>query len=244
MTHTGLFQRPDTSVVVWNWNFPNGNTGIIQNPLQQIYTIAGNFVVTTIATNSSGCKDTATKNITVYPLPVATLPGTLTMAAGFPVMIPATYSSNVASYLWSPAATLSCSNCPQPIANPKFNTTYQVLFTDSNGCRNTGSVTVIVICKNANVFMPNTFSPNNDGSNDIFYPRGQGINRVKTLRVFNRWGEIVFESKDFPVNDPNYGWSGMYKNNKAQPGVYVYQVEFYCDNGDIIRLEGNISLIL
>ena len=244
MLHTGLFQRPDTSAVAWSWNFPNGNNAIIQNPLQQVYTTAGNFVVTTIATNSSGCKDTAVKNITIYPLPVATLPGTLTMAAGFPVTISATYSSNVASYLWSPAATLSCTNCPQPIANPKFNTTYQVLFTDSNGCRNTGEVTVIVICKNANVFMPNTFSPNGDGSNDVFYPRGQGINRAKSLRVFNRWGEIVFESKDFPINDPNYGWKGMYKNNKAQPGVYVYQVEFYCDNGDIIRFEGNVSLIL
>ena len=244
MIYTGLFQRPDTSAAVWNWTFPNGNNSIVQNPAQQVYTTAGNFIVTTIVTNSSGCKDTSTKNITVFPLPAATMPGTLTMSAGFPVTIPATYSSNVVSYLWSPASTLNCSNCPQPVANPKFNTTYQVLFTDSNGCRNRGSITIIVICKNANVFMPNTFSPNGDGSNDIFYPRGKGINRAKSLRIFNRWGEIVFESKDFPINDPDYGWNGIYKGNKAQPGVYIYQVEFYCDNGDIIRFEGNVSLIL
>jgi gliding motility-associated-like protein len=114
---------------------------------------------------------------------------------------------------------------------------------DSNGCKNTSDVQVIVICKNANVFVPNTFSPNGDGSNDIFYIRGKGLDRVKSIRVFNRWGEVVFEQKDFPVNDPSYGWNGKYKGNRPQADVYVYQVEVFCENSEIIRFEGNVALI-
>jgi gliding motility-associated-like protein len=168
----------------------------------------------------------------------------MTVQAGFPVTIPATYSPNTQAWNWSPPKGLSCTDCPSPDAGPNFNTTYQVQFTDANGCSNTASVEVIVICKNANVFIPNTFSPNGDGSNDVFYPRGKGLNRVKLLRVFNRWGEVVFENREFPVNDPGTGWNGIYKGRKAQPDVYVYQAELYCDNGDIIRINGNIALIL
>jgi gliding motility-associated-like protein len=93
------------------------------------------------------------------------------------------------------------------------------------------------------VFVPNTFSPNGDGRNDVFYVRGKGLERVKTLRVFNRWGEIVFEQKDFPVNQESYGWKGDYKGQKANPDVYIYQVEVFCDNSEIIRFEGNVALI-
>jgi len=102
---------------------------------------------------------------------------------------------------------------------------------------------VLVICMNANVFVPNTFSPNSDGNNDVFYIRGKGLERVKSLRVFNRWGEIVFEKKDFPVNDPSSGWDGKFKGNRPQADVYIYQVEVFCENGDIIRFDGNLALI-
>ncbi|MBS1919278.1 MAG: PKD domain-containing protein [Bacteroidetes bacterium] len=244
LLHSGIFNFPDTSIVTWLWNFPNGNNSILQNPPVQTYSVAGNFTVSAIATNSSGCKDTAQQNIIIYPLPTVTLPGTMTIQNGFPATIPATYSANTINWVWSPSLGLSCTNCPQPIASPKFNTDYTVTFTDQNGCVNTALIHIIVICKNANLFMPNTFSPNGDGSNDIFYPRGRGLDRVKSLRIFDRWGEVVFEQNNFPVNDPLYGWNGTYKGKKPQAGVYVYQVEVYCDNGDVIKLDGNVALIL
>ncbi len=242
--HTGVFLRTDTSAVSWQWIFPNGNTSSLQNPLLQFYNTAGSFIVTSIATNSSGCADTTTQTITVHPLPTVTLPGQMTVQSGFPVTIPATYSPNTINWQWSPAAGLSCTNCPSPDAGPKFNTNYTVLFTDANGCRNTGTVEVVVICKDANLFIPNTFSPNGDGSNDIFYPRGKGLFSVKVLRIFNRWGEVVFERQNFQPNDPLAGWNGTYKGKKPQADVYVYQAEVFCDNGDTIKLNGNISLIL
>lgn len=242
--HSGIFLQPDTSVVSWQWTFPNGNTSTLQNPPQQTYSVAGSFVATAIATNSSGCKDTTRQTIIVNPIPVVTMPGQITIQSGFPVTIPATYSPNTVSWIWSPSAGLSCANCPTPDAVPKFNTTYQVYFTDDNNCSNTGKIQIIVICKDGNLFIPNTFSPNGDGSNDVFYPRGKGLERVKMLRIFNRWGEVVFEKRDFPVNDASAGWNGSYKGQKPKADVYVYQAEVFCDNGDIIRLNGNIALIL
>lgn len=243
ISHFGVFERQDTSAVRWAWQLPNGNNSSLQNPAPQQYPV-GSHLVRTVVTNSSGCKDTATKRILVNPIPVITAPSPLTKIVGVPLTLPATYSSGVVSYLWSPAATLDCSTCPQPSATPKFTTTYTVAVTDSNGCANTAEIKVIVVCQGATVFLPNTFSPNGDGANDVFYVRGIGLDRVKSLRVFNRWGEVVFEQRDFPSNNPAYGWNGTYKGRKASADVYVYQVEIYCENGEIIRFEGNVALIL
>jgi gliding motility-associated-like protein len=146
-------------------------------------------------------------------------------------------------YTWSPATYLNCTDCPQPLVTPKLNTQYTVNFVDSNGCKNTGQIQIVVFCKNSNVFIPNTFSPNGDGSNDIFYIRGKGLDRVKSLRIFNRWGQVVFEKRDFPINDALSGWDGKFKGNRPQPDVYVYQLEVFCDNSEIFRFEGNVALI-
>ena len=244
LIHSGVFLQVDTSAVTWFWTFPNGNTSTLQNPPFQTYTTAGNFTLTTIATNSSGCKDTATQNILVNPLPVVTLPASVTVQAGSSITIPATYSSNVTSWIWSPVTGLSCSNCATPDASPQFTTNYQVNVSDSNGCKNTGYIQVIVICNNSNLFIPNTFSPNGDGNNDVFYPRGVGLSRVKFLRVYNRWGQVVFERMNFDVNDAASGWDGTFKGRKASPDVYIYQAEVVCGNGEVITINGNISLIL
>jgi gliding motility-associated-like protein len=244
LLNSGRFIQPDSSVVTWQWSFPNGNTSILQNPPMQVYKTAGTFVITTIATNSTGCKDTTRQNIYVNPLPVVNMPAQMTVQNGFPVRIPAIFTPNTISWIWSPSSGLSCANCPTPDAGPKFDTRYLVYFTDANGCINTSNILVVVKCKNSNLFIPNTFSPNGDGSNDVFYPRGRGLERVKLLRIFNRWGEVVFEKRDFAVNDPASGWDGTFKGKKPQADVYVYQAEVYCENGDIITLNGNIALIL
>jgi gliding motility-associated-like protein len=239
----GVFDRRDSSVIQWAWQFPNGTTSMVQTPPDQQFRDSGNFVISAIATNSEGCADTARKNMRVHPLPTSTLPSTFTIQAGFPVPITGEYSSGVQSWTWRPTNGLSCTNCPNPVASPKFNTKYVVQFVDSNGCMNTNLVQVVVLCKNANVFIPNTFSPNGDGSNDIFYVRGRGLDRVKSLRIFNRWGEVVFEKRDFAVNDASVGWDGRYKGIKPKSDVYVYQVEVFCENGDVIRFDGNVALI-
>lgn len=242
--HSGIFLQPDTSIVTWKWNFPNGDTSTRQNPYAELYNTVGNFTIQAIATNSSGCTDTTLQNITVNPLPTVTIPKQVTIGNGVAENIPATYSPNTISWIWKPSVGLSCYDCPSPDASPKYKTLYQVSFKDSNGCGNSGFVEVIVLCQNSTLFIPNTFSPNGDGANDVFYPRGTGLDKVKLLRILNRWGEVVYEKKDFQVNDPLAGWNGTYKGNKPQADVYIYQAEVFCDNGELITLNGNIALIL
>ena len=242
--HSGIFLQPDTSAVSWSWTFPNGSSSTQQVPAPQVYSTVGTFTLNAIAVNSSGCADSSVQSIRVNPLPTVAMPGQLTIQNGTSVTLPATYSPNTVSWIWSPSAGLSCANCPTPDMSPSFNTRYQVFFTDANGCSNVGTVNVTVVCKSGNLFIPNTFSPNGDGSNDVFYPRGSGLQRVQLLRIFNRWGEVVFERRDFPVNDPSSGWNGTYKGSKPQADVYVYQAEVFCENGELIRLNGNIALIL
>jgi gliding motility-associated-like protein len=241
--HQVIFDRTDTSAIRWNWQFPNGTTSNQQNPPSQQYTKEGNFQIRVIAENSSGCSDTSFTNINVYPNPVISVPPTITTNINTPVKLGAQYSTNIKKYTWKPATDLSCSDCPQPIATPKFNTNYTISVVDSNGCKNQDEIKVVVLCQGATVFLPNTFSPNGDGVNDIFYVRGQGIDRVKSLRIFNRWGEIVFEQRDFPVNNPQNGWDGRFKGGRVSPDVYVYQVEVFCQNGEPIQFAGNVALI-
>lgn len=242
VTYEGLNLRPDSSSIAWQWLL-NGSNFNIQNPPTQQFTQAGNFTIGLIVTNSSGCADSSAKNLIVHPNPVITLPAGLTKVVGVPVTLPGTYSNNVISYLWTPSQTLNCSDCPQPVATPKFTTTYSVFVVDSNGCKNTATITVFVTCKGADIFVPNTFSPNGDGANDVFYVRGKGLDRVKSLRIFNRWGQVVFEQKDFPINNALYGWNGKYRGNNPVPDVYVYQIEIFCENSEVVRFEGNVALI-
>ncbi len=240
---SGNFNIPDTSLVTWNWNFGNGSTSSLQNPPAQSYNQSGNYTITAIATNSTGCTDTTTTTIRVHPIPTVTMPPDILIPAGTTVTIPATYSGNMTSYTWTPTTFLNCVSCPRPDATPPYNVQYTVTFTDSNNCVNTGSIIIKTQCKNANVFIPNLFSPNGDGSNDVFYPRGVGLDRAKHMRIFNRWGEVVFEKYDMPVNTASVGWDGTWKGKKANADTYIYQIEIYCQNGELLTYTGNITLI-
>ena len=104
-------------------------------------------------------------------------------------------------------------------------------------------VTVHVLCNGANVFIPNTFSPNADGANDVFYPRGTGLFKIKTLRIFNRWGQVVFEKQSFNANDALSGWDGTFKGAKLSADVFVYMIDIICDNNSVLTYKGNVALI-
>jgi gliding motility-associated-like protein len=243
LRHSGVLENRDTSAIRWAWQFPNGSQSAAQNPSIQQYNTPGKFQIKTIAINSSGCADTAIQNIIVHPNPVVHLPAVINTQVGVPVILPGKYSSNVQTYNWKLEKTLSCTDCPQPLASPRFDTKYTVSVVDSNGCKSNGEVMVNVLCQGITVFLPNTFSPNGDGANDVFYVRGQGLDRVKSLRIFNRWGEVVFEQKDFPANSAQHGWDGKFKGNKPKPDVYIYQLELFCGNGDLMVFPGNVALI-
>lgn len=240
---TGELITPDTAIT-WAWNLANGDTGNEQ-AVTTSYGAAGEYIVTLVTSNLLNCRDTTTKNILVPPTPEITVTENPVIPVGTGITLPVSYSENIAQYIWTPPTRLSCTDCPTPFANPVSTTTYKVTVEDIYGCQASKDITVTVVCNQENYFVPNTFSPNGDGKNDIFAPRGKGIFRVNSMKIFNRWGELIFEKRNFMANDrsPSGGWDGTYKGKPAQQDVYVYIIEFVCDNGQIVPFKGNVMLI-
>jgi gliding motility-associated-like protein len=122
-------------------------------------------------------------------------------------------------------------------------TTYYVDVLSEHGCRASDSVRVILYCDNSQVFIPNAFTPNGDGENDVFYPRGAGLKTIRTFRIYNRWGELIFEREGISLNDASNAWDGSYKGQEARPDVYVYVLEAECYTGDDVHIKGDVTIL-
>jgi gliding motility-associated-like protein len=114
---------------------------------------------------------------------------------------------------------------------------------NQGGCISRDRVSVFVFCNNANVFVPNTFSPNGDGNNDVFYPRGKGVFMVQSFRIFNRWGDLVYEQMNIQANDIAKGWKGTHNGQAAPQDVYIYSMDIICENNVLMNYKGNVALI-
>ncbi|HNP54171.1 MAG TPA: gliding motility-associated C-terminal domain-containing protein, partial [Ferruginibacter sp.] len=152
-------------------------------------------------------------------------------------------SPDVTEALWSPTGGIFRTDFPGITIKPRETTTYKVVVSNPGKCTASDEVTINVICNGSNVFIPNTFSPNDDGSNDVFYPRGTGLFTIKKMRIFNRWGEMIYDRSNFNANDANAGWDGSFRGQKLNPDVYVYVIEISCDNATTLNYKGNITLI-
>jgi gliding motility-associated-like protein len=239
---TAVLAQADTSIN-YLWTFGNGQTAkdSISNAT---FTTGGAFPVTLTATNKIGCTAGSNKSIYVAIPPTGKpVQNPITIISGGSAPLAMNYTGNIATYNWSPATGLNCVDCPIPTATPRFTTKYNLELSDVFGCRSSSEVTVNVVCNNLNYFVPNTFSPNGDGHNETFFARGTGLFSIKSFTVFNRWGQIVFEKKNMAVNDPGVGWNGTFNGQKASPDVYVYIIEILCDNGMVVPVKGNVTLL-
>jgi gliding motility-associated-like protein len=202
-----------------------------------------NYMV--IGSDNNGCfHDTGFVAINVYPLPTVDAGSDKTINVGDSIILNPTVSADTKSVAWVPNADIS-NNLYYPGVNvqPKQTTTYLVTVTNAGGCQATDNVTVFVVCNGANLFIPNTFSPNGDGANETFYPRGRGLFKVKSFLIFNRWGQVVYQKANFLPNDPASGWDGIFNGVKVDPDVYVYTIDIICDNDFILTYKGNIALM-
>ncbi|MGN7820360.1 PKD domain-containing protein [Chitinophaga sp. 22536] len=191
-----------------------------------------------------GCfTDTVLAKVTVQPSPQINLGPDMEVAAGSVIPIPAVGSSDITQVEWTPITNLSCYNCLAPVVTPKGNTTYHVSVTNRFGCIASDDIHIKTICNGGNIFIPNTFSPNGDGTNDIFYIRGRGMQTVRVFRIYNRWGQVMFERFGINGDDPSFGWDGRFKGTILNPDVYVYYAEVICDSGESIIMKGNVTLI-
>lgn len=198
-----------------------------------------------IGTDNSNCfSDTAYVTVAVGNYPSVNLGPDKVLSAGSLLPItPVITNGPITKWEWLPAHDLSCSNCGTPTASIKKDITYAVIATNAYGCKATDSINIKVFCESTQVYIPNVFTPDGDGVNDILMVRGTGINTVKSFRIFNRWGEIVFEKANFYPNEKSSGWDGTVRGSKAPTDIYVYTCEVVCENGNSFVYKGNVAII-
>ncbi len=234
--------KPTTT---FSWSFGDGATSTLFNPTHT-YSVGGTYNVSLILADSATCNlaDTLVKQIyisSIDGLSIDAIADQYVIYKGKSTIIRA-LPPNGWSYSWSPSSTLSNAFISAPIATPPVTTTYTVTFQDPqvNRCSVVDSVTITVIeifCEEPYVYVPNTFTPNEDGKNELLFVRSTIIKELY-FTIYNRWGEKVFET-----NDASVGWDGLYKGMKVDPGVFDYYVEVICVDDQKFFKKGNITLI-
>lgn len=144
---------------------------------------------------------------------------------------------------WEPSLYLNCDTCLNVTSTPLNSVIYEIIITDINGCISKSSLE-INIDKTLDVFVPNAFSPNDDRFNDVFtIYSGSSISKVNYLKIFDRWGNLVFDQINFLPNSIEMGWDGRFDHKIMLDGVYVYILEVERIDGSLHTLSGEITLI-
>ncbi len=180
--------------------------------------------------------DTAYISVIVKPLPKVHVSPTLTIGKEGSVQL---YAEGGSEYLWNPSDYLDHNNIPDPVARPEISTLYTVTVKDSFDCVSEATVQVNV---NNEVFVPNLFTPNNDGKNDYFKVYGFGF-RELSLKIIDRQNNIVFESIDIDEITQK-GWDGTYKGKPMEAGIYKWFLSGYYESGEPVLFKGtNLGII-
>lgn len=183
--------------------------------------------------------------VVVGPYPTVDLGADVVINAGQEHIFNPTVSSDVEKYLWQPATGLSCTNCARPSFVADDDITYSLTVTNQYNCSTTDEVRVTVLCNKGAIYVPNAFTPNGDGKNDIFYiGKSFGVQEIKSFSIFNRWGELVFSRKNIRANDINSGWDGRIKGQPVETTtVFVYTIEAICNENLPVVIKGTVTLI-
>lgn len=214
---TAFLSSPNTAAT---WAFPDTNT------LYRVHVIDAN-----------SCEDSADVQVNVQQRPNPQWLKDSSLIIGETLQLNA-QAGNGYTYAWRPPEGLSCVDCPNPVAKPLQTTKYYVNIADLLGCFSLQDSILIEVIEAYSLDVPNAFSPNNDGVNDVIYAKGWGLKELIAFRIYNRFGELVFESNDF-----DQGWNGVYKNQPQNVETYVYTVEALTYGDQIISKKGNISLL-
>ncbi|MEL6837507.1 MAG: gliding motility-associated C-terminal domain-containing protein, partial [Bacteroidota bacterium] len=148
-----------------------------------------------------------------------------------------------ASWTWTPTNGISQPDTFITFVAPLETTIYQLELVDENGCEVSDLIRIIVE-KDIDVFIPTAFSPDGDGTNDLFMIfAGQGVEEVESFQIFDRWGNQVFFQGPFQPNDPLFGWDGTHRGEELNAAVFVYFAEIRLITGETVILEGEVLLL-
>jgi gliding motility-associated-like protein len=222
--------------VTYSWkNSAQLNSTNIADPMATIET-PETFEV--IASSGSCPVSTASVTVGVHTPATVKLPAQMVTTAYAELSI-TPVSGDLTSYLWSAKNQLSCTECATTTLVP---TESQVVYLEGKnqyGCSTKDSMMIHILnCDPTSIFVPNTFTPNGDGSNDKLYVRSRTLSQLEYFRLFNRWGAVVYESKSI-----SEGWDGNINGKIAEQGVYVYQISGKCESGYDVSTSGTVTLI-
>ena len=239
---------PNTPGLIWDWQFSDGQSSNLYSPTLSFST-PGLITVSLTATDNNGCEfDTLLQTITILEVPNASFIASPQEINGYSGEVTFVNTSiNADAYSWS-FGDGNSSNQESPIHQfVAGQTEYTVTLTaiSINGCTDDTSI-IIRLTNPLVLWVPNTFTPNYNDNNEVFLPIFSDPNLVREykLLIFNRWGEIVFESNDIEV-----GWDGYYKQmdqygvQKVQDGAYIWQIRYIDAYSVTHNEEGHINLI-
>lgn len=217
----------------WQWQFGDGGLASIQNP-QHTYTREGDFPVSLIVTTQYGCvSDPA--NLSAAIRKVKAFAGNDTIVlVNEPVQLS---GAGGVVYQWSPAYLLNNAGISNPIAVLTNDQVFSMEVTTAQGCKGSDNMKVTVV-SNYDIFVPTGFTPNNDGKNDILRPHPYGIKQLNYFTVYNRWGQVVFSTKQIGT-----GWDGQVNSILQDAGVYVWMINATDMKGRVITKKGTTLLI-
>jgi gliding motility-associated-like protein len=186
----------------------------------------------TVTISNSNCSVTDSTIVFVNPLPIVSACCDTTISPGQHVQLT---SSGGGNYAWIPSYGINCTTCNNPNASPLVTTTYTLTVTSDSGCSVSQTITIVVSC--GTIFIPDAFSPNNDGQNDYLYVRGDCIKTMQ-FEIFDRWGNKVFET-----TDQNIPWNGLFNGKAANTGSYVYYLSATLYDGTTQTKKGSVALV-
>ncbi|MFN0274518.1 MAG: choice-of-anchor L domain-containing protein [Chitinophagales bacterium] len=202
--------------------------------------VGGPYTLTYYYTDANGCSDTVTALISV-DANYAEAFGDTTIIAGDVTTV---FGNTGGNYYWTPETFIECPSCNSTLVYPVQNTTYTLNSVDENGCFASDAVYIYVLPDPGEyVFVPNSFSPNGDNVNDFFMPYGPNLELVKSMMIYDRWGELVFERTDISATDVSAGWNGTKNGLALNPGVYAYQLELEFEKGEMQFVKGNVTIV-
>lgn len=193
-----------------------------------------NQVYTLIGTVAAGCTDTINFNTTVHPAAVVQIPDSITLYPGESSRI--VTLSNAMNFNWFPVVGLNNPYVADPVASPEISTRYYVEVQTDRGCKAKDSVDVVYNTEST-IAMPNAFSPGS-GVNNEFKPNLRGLASLNYFRIYNRWGNLLFETKN-----PSIGWDGSFNGAQQPMGVYIYEIQAVMNTGKLVNKVGNITLL-
>ena len=200
---------------------------------------AGTYFVEVLNINNCVATDTIEVNTATVLVDAEATPVTIVERDSAQLSATASGDITQGNLIWSPSRNLSCNDCQNPVAKPDSTTTFTVTYVDDNGCTATDTVTVIVEPGEYYFYMPNAFSPNGDGENEIVFPIMKGVKQF-TWRIWNRWGQMVFEC----VNSTQpCQWDGKVNGKVLDPAVLVWEAVVEFRKPSIERYKGSLTLL-